>query len=347
MESKSYRAELDGIRAICIIFTVCNHIHGTPRYIDGSVGVDIFFALSGWLITWLLLAECSTREGTNLIGFYIRRVFRIMPLYYLTLLLYFCAALTVTVAKRDGNDLADFQRAFLYLVTFNSEYRPGGNIFGQAWTLGIEEKFYILWPLGLVFWRRAPFLIVALGLATTIMLTLQSPIPTFQIRGYVGLGIGAAMAASAFWSARIRDVLGSVAPWSLLALVACYVLVLAGGRTFNVLLSLSGAFLVASVWCRRDQFIAKVLAISPLAYVGRLTYAVYLTHVLVINVLEVTLGNLHLHLPWSIKVLIAYAGSLAVAAVLHKTVEKPFIAVGKKLVMRPSTVSQVVITLPQ
>src|SRR5664279_272754 len=122
MESKSYRAELDGIRAICIIFTVCNHIHGTPRFIDGSEGVDIFFALSGWLITWLLLAECSTCEGTNLIGFYIRRVFRIMPLYYLTLLLYFCAALTVTVTKRDGNDLADFQRAFLYLVTFNSEY---------------------------------------------------------------------------------------------------------------------------------------------------------------------------------------------------------------------------------
>ncbi|HEY8085999.1 MAG TPA: acyltransferase [Methylophilaceae bacterium] len=344
MVSTSYRPELDGIRAICIIFTVCNHIHGTPRFIDGSVGVDIFFALSGWLITWLLLVEGLTCQCTDLRGFYIRRVFRIMPLYYLTLLLYFCAALTMTIAKRGGNDLADFQRVFVYLVTFNSEYRPSGTIFGQAWTLGIEEKFYILWPLALVVWRRAPLTIVALGLATTILLTLQSPIPTFQIRGYVGLGAGAAMAVCAFRSARFRCVLNFAAPWSLLALVGSYALVLMGGRAFNVLLSVSGAFLVASVWFRRDQFIAKVLATTPLAYVGRLTYAVYLTHVLVINALEVMFGSLLL--PWSVKVLIAYAGSLAVAAFLHKTVEKYFIAIGKRLAIRSRIIQQEAMSTP-
>ncbi|WP_128755630.1 hypothetical protein [Metarhizobium album] len=67
-----YKPELDGIRALCILFTMANHIPGTPWAINGSVGVDIFFALSGWLITWLLIHDTTVGKAAKLSSYYIR-----------------------------------------------------------------------------------------------------------------------------------------------------------------------------------------------------------------------------------------------------------------------------------
>src|SRR4051794_24109290 len=92
-EGGKYCPALDGIRAFCIVFTILNHVPGRHWFLDGTVGVDAFFPLSGWLITWLLLEERAKRGTLDLGAFYLRRIFRIVPLYYLTIAIYALAAL--------------------------------------------------------------------------------------------------------------------------------------------------------------------------------------------------------------------------------------------------------------
>jgi len=140
-----YRPELDGVRAVCILFTVANHMPGAPPFINGSVGVDIFFALSGFLITTLLIAEKNETGSVKLNSFYVRRIFRIMPLYFLTIFLYILAACANSMLLHRSDELMDVLKAFPLLLTFNGEYRLDNFGFGHAWTLGIEEKFYLQW----------------------------------------------------------------------------------------------------------------------------------------------------------------------------------------------------------
>jgi peptidoglycan/LPS O-acetylase OafA/YrhL len=157
--AQNYRPQLDGIRAFCIIFTIVNHVPGKPDYIDGTVGVDVFFALSGWLITWLLLEERRSAGAIDLKAFYIRRFFRIVPLYYFTIVVYAAAAVLFFLATASSAKIQELREAIAYLVTFNSEYRSSeaGTVFGHAWTLGIEEKVYVVWPALMVIFRKWVF----------------------------------------------------------------------------------------------------------------------------------------------------------------------------------------------
>lgn len=134
--STGYRSELDGIRSICIIFTICNHLPDPPKFINGSIGVDIFFALSGWLITSLLLQEQSRTATIDIWSFYIRRIFRIVPLYALTVAAYGLAVLLIPAERPE------FASAFWYLISFNREYLPEayGNTFAMRGRLVLKRN---------------------------------------------------------------------------------------------------------------------------------------------------------------------------------------------------------------
>ena len=140
-----YLPSLDGLRALCVLMVMFNHIHvHYPGWIIGWVGVDVFFVLSGFLITTLLIREREAYGRVSLKGFYARRFFRIIPVYLVTIVLY-VAALWVS---RDAVKISEFKIALPWLLSFMQEFRPvaAGSVLGHAWTLGIEEKFYTLWP---------------------------------------------------------------------------------------------------------------------------------------------------------------------------------------------------------
>ncbi|GAA3647440.1 acyltransferase [Lentzea roselyniae] len=131
---------LDGVRAVAALLVVFFH-YGGPGFLQGWLGVQIFFVLSGFLITTLLLREHARNGRISLARFYRRRAFRILPMYFVVL--FVTAAGLLIAGQLWQNPLGrDFP---LYLVFFN-EFGHGG-AYGQSWSLGVEQKFYLVWPL--------------------------------------------------------------------------------------------------------------------------------------------------------------------------------------------------------
>jgi len=150
-DSHTHRSEvipsLDGIRAISVLIVVLGH-SGLQALVPGGLGVTIFFFLSGYLITTLLLRELETTSRIDLKAFYVRRAFRILPAYWLFLL--------VVLAAFDVSK-GEWLTSFFFL----SDYIPVPHFMGHTWTLSIEEQFYFLWPSILLLTGRRGGIIVA------------------------------------------------------------------------------------------------------------------------------------------------------------------------------------------
>jgi peptidoglycan/LPS O-acetylase OafA/YrhL len=329
-DKTKYFPSLDGTRAFCVLLVIFNHIHvAYPRWIVGWLGVDVFFVLSGFLITTLLLREKERTGRISLKGFYTRRFFRIVPIYLFTVLLYL-------VAIRETHDLvkmAQYKAALPWLLTFLQEYRPmaAGNVMGHAWTLGIEEKFYLFWPLLLTvlfpFRGRA---IAWLGTVFAVVLAF----PHLYSRSYGGLLIGAvlaiALSASAKWTFvnRLPPV-----PDVTLCLLVAGTYVLSGYNEKCVLLFSSAVALVVASLVLRTGRLRTFLESRLLVYIGKRSYAIYLIHVLVVNGVAKILPRF-MTPNWVMVVGLSYALSLAGAALLHVAIEQPCISAGRRLSKR-------------
>lgn len=176
--SSNIRA-LDGIRGLAIILVLLHHFEGCvppSNIVIGSLkatfnfgwaGVDLFFALSGFLITGILL---DTREANNYFGaFYARRVLRIFPLYYLVLTLILVAA-ALKHPRPHGVPLAADQKLyFLYLTNWLALWKGkwGPNMLGHFWSLAVEEQFYLIWPLCV--WLMVPRKLTKLAISACVI----------------------------------------------------------------------------------------------------------------------------------------------------------------------------------
>jgi peptidoglycan/LPS O-acetylase OafA/YrhL len=330
---EGYKPQLDGVRAFCIIFTIMEHVPGKPWWVNGSIGVDIFFALSGWLITWLLLSEYWKNKRISLLGFYIRRGFRIVPLYLFAILLYL--GLTEAGAKASG--ATEFRAAFPFMLTFNMEYHPAaaGNLFGQAWTLGIEEKFYLVWPFILAFTVRRPLVGASVAGICVAVLMMGMGVNDMVIRGYAGLGAGAALAIVTHRNPGLRDWWGR-APAAdgflgVMALLYLGSILVRHPFIWNVGIALGATGFIASLWLNGKQRVGGYLAQAPLPWLGRLTYAIYLLQAIIIRLVEAVLGKLHVPLDGVALFPFVYAACVGAAWVAHVAVEKPMIIRGKRL----------------
>lgn len=153
MTKPIYFSGLNGIRALCAIGVIVSHCFqafhnfGLPKAETlqfASLGVTVFFTLSGFLITYLLLSEKEATETVSLRKFYLRRVFRIWPLYFF----YIAATILVTIFV-FGEDV-NLSVLWLYIfflpnIAFNLNIYPEG--MAHLWSIGIEEQFYAFWPL--------------------------------------------------------------------------------------------------------------------------------------------------------------------------------------------------------
>lgn len=136
---------LDGWRAISIGLVLFAHSRVSPAWHDlafycGSLGVRFFFVISGFLITWLLLREGTRRNEVSLINFYARRVIRIFPVYYVYLGT--CWLLDAAGLLNAG---PQWQQWFNFF--FLANYGPCEGVTGVLWSLGVEEQFYLVWPV--------------------------------------------------------------------------------------------------------------------------------------------------------------------------------------------------------
>jgi peptidoglycan/LPS O-acetylase OafA/YrhL len=154
---------LDGLRTISVVFVMLGHLYGTVGYPQNALthqagrfahfGVEVFFVISGFLITTLLLREREQTGRIDLVNFYLRRTFRIFPaaFFYITVM-----ALVVHPGY--------LRYAYTYTMCYASQARPW--VLGHLWSLSVEEQFYLLWPaalmLGFARRRRIGWFVVAI-----------------------------------------------------------------------------------------------------------------------------------------------------------------------------------------
>jgi peptidoglycan/LPS O-acetylase OafA/YrhL len=329
-QNTKYFPALDGLRALSVFLVMFNHVHGyVPAWIHGWLGVDVFFVLSGFLITTLMLREIEGNGSVSLRGFYIRRFFRIIPVYLFTVLLYFGAV----HATHDPAKATQFNAALPWLLSFLQEYRPAsaGNVLGHAWTLGIEEKFYIVWPVLLI--ALYPFGARALLCLAAIFISILF-LPHIYARSYDGLVIGAVLAIALSASGRIGSVrsLASIPDGALCVLLAGTYLLNSYSNKFVLIFSGAVALLVTSLVLRQG-ILRRLLEAPVLVFIGKRSYAMYLIHVLVVDLVE-KVQPAFLADQGILIVCVAYGLTVAGASLMYLAIERPCIAFGRRLSKR-------------
>ena len=149
-----YRPDVEGLRAVAILLVVAAHAK-VPGFSGGFVGVDVFFVLSGYLITGLLVTELRTSRSIRFIDFYARRLGRLLPALLLMTTVT-CAAAWILIAPGDQpSQASSAASALLWFSNFHfafaemDYFSPGteSDLFLHTWSLGVEEQFYLCWPL--------------------------------------------------------------------------------------------------------------------------------------------------------------------------------------------------------
>ena len=333
-----YLPALDGLRALAVAAVVAYHL-GLRDVPGGFLGVDLFFVLSGFLITGILQREWHRAGRVDLRRFYVRRARRLLPALFVVL-----AALAAwVVADGDGVDLVALRGDVLATIGYVANWRfvaVGESYFDQfsaptplrhVWSLAIEEQYYVLWPLLLVgvlrlvrgSRRGAIAVTLALAAASAIAMAVLHDPGGDPSRVYYGtdtrafeLLAGSALGLLAVSRRPTRTrVLGAGAAVALAVLVAMWLTV--GDRDTwmypgGFLLATAAAAVVVAGVARPDPGpLGRALSIAPLRGLGRISYGVYLWHWPVIVLLDADtagLGGNHLRV---LQVAVTLAGSIA------------------------------------
>jgi peptidoglycan/LPS O-acetylase OafA/YrhL len=361
-----YRPELDGMRAIAVVSVMFVHSDligrgadlrgaGTslPHLLSGGVfGVDIFFVLSGFLITSLLLQEHERTGRIDFLAFYMRRALRLLPA--MALLLLGCTALVLSGHAGNRFDLTAVALAAAYISNFVviiAGDRLG--ILTQTWSLSIEEQFYTLWPITLLLFLRltsrrtimaamlgAAAVAVLLRLIFFLVWSGQTDDKTLMIGTYTlptradGLLFGAAVAAAYCWGFLPK---GRVA--SLLTIVSagwvCWMLVFVNSipnpnlyyGTY-ALVAIATAGLIAGLTTAPPGWVKSAMSWSPLVWTGKISYGLYLYHVPVFALLAWPLEYPALAFA------VAFGLTFAAAALSYYAVERRFLAMKHRIRVR-------------
>ena len=156
---------LDGIRALAVMLVIASHFGFES--VNGAFGVLVFFVLSGFLITWLMLKEVDRTGTVSLKNFYKRRMLRIFPAFYA----FWFLAVGITLVRDHPIHWGQAISSFFYVSNYYMALVPTGSaLFGHTWSLSIEEQFYMLWPfLFLLGYRRLPRLARILAVAVLVV----------------------------------------------------------------------------------------------------------------------------------------------------------------------------------
>jgi peptidoglycan/LPS O-acetylase OafA/YrhL len=295
-----YRPDIDGLRGIAILAVL--GFHAFPTYIPGGyVGVDVFFVISGFLISTIILKQLS-RSTFTLQGFYVRRARRLFPA--LAIVLVSCLLLGwFALLPQEFQSLGKHVAAAAAFVLNFAVWREGGyfdpaanlNPVLHLWSLGIEEQFYLVWPLVLlVLWRHTRSLVATIGalVATSFALNIvfmhTDPKGGFYlpVTRFWELGLGCLLAAVAdrqpgagmrlFIAARLRPAL-SVLGFALICAAALLFDNRMAFPSWAALIPAAGAMCI--ICATQDNWFQRhVLASGPLVFVGALSYPLYLWH---------------------------------------------------------------------
>lgn len=330
---------LDGIRALSVVAVVWHHSHpgyaGLPISHNGFLGVDVFFVLSGFLITNLLLSEKLLTGTISLLGFYIRRSLRIFPLYYLLL-----AFLSVYFNfSGAASNAVEFLRELPWHVSYTSNWVQLKSMMAITWSLSTEEQFYLVWPPLLVWlgarslWPLVAFLVVNqainFGVLDAALASIGIPYESLSILQItftpILLGVLLAFAIRLAACKRLVQRLPTWAP-SAACVIALALANMPGDLRGWPRLSfhVGIACVIATVVLRPESRIVRALEWQPLAYIGTVSYGVYLLHKLVLHVVNRGLDAVSHNVPELLFVL-GLIGTVGLAGLSYRCFEAPIL----------------------
>ena len=337
-----YRADIDGLRAIAVLGIIL--YHAFPRVLPGGfVGVDVFFVISGYLISQIILRD-SPGGGFRIGVFYARRVRRILP----ALLVMMLAVLAIAWVVLTPGELALLGNATTWSALFVAN-RYFGTSFGgyfdndaalnpllHLWSLGIEEQFYLLWPLLLLgagrigIQRTALTAIIAASLTFATWGAWHEPAPYFYalgarawelaLGGLLATVLEAANPTAATRLGANRGYANVAAAAGVLMIAAAAVLTRSpeGWPGCWALVPCVGCALL--IWSGEVSWLGThVLSTRPMVYIGRRSYSLYLWHWPLLAFARVILG----HWPSAVATLGIIAATFALAALTYRAVEQP------------------------
>ena len=207
---------LDGLRGIAILLVLVNHLAGAHYFLSqpvmarlgdlGNLGVRLFFVISGFLITRLLLNEFAATQRISLKAFYIRRMLRIFPAFYV-----FIMVATVLAAFGFASlDREDLLYSVTYTMNYYSNFTPNYSL-RHLWSLSVEEQFYLLWPvtLALLTPARAGRILIGVILAVPVLrVVLYMAWPAYELLANTGFeGVCDALATGCLLAVGMRRLL--------------------------------------------------------------------------------------------------------------------------------------------
>lgn len=302
--SSAFRTDIEGLRAIAVAAVLLYHA-GVPMAEGGYVGVDVFFVISGFLITGLLVWEAEKFGTISLRRFYARRLRRLLPASILALAATSAMTLTVLPRVRWSSVAGDVMASAAYLVNWRFAVRAvdylaegsAASPLQHFWSLAVEEQFYLLWPLlilvsGLVFVARFSRRSVAVTLSIvtvasltwSILLSYESPNEAYFVTTtrVWELSLGAGLALAVPILKRMRKTAAEALAWAGLAAIAIAVVTFGSETPFPsytaLLPTLGAAAVIAAGAAYPDTSGGRMLSLGPLVWIGGLSYSLYLYH---------------------------------------------------------------------
>ena len=300
----SYRPEIDGLRTIAVLSVILYHaqivVFGHDFFKGGFVGVDIFFVISGYLISRILLGELFEKGKISFLQFYERRARRILPILFTVFIVSFPLAYKYLLP----NQFIEYAQSILSATFFgsniffyftNTQYGAEDSLlqpFLHTWSLGVEEQFYILFPIVLLLAYKFAknHLVTIISVLILISLTFgdwqstkNTQLNFFMLTSRLWeLGIGSLLAFYELKFGRVKHKFRiQIMPLLGLAMIV-YSIVLFNNKTphpsFITLLPSMGTALIILYSVNRTDLVGKFLSWKPIVGVGLISYSMYLWH---------------------------------------------------------------------
>ncbi|MEP6635152.1 MAG: acyltransferase [Acidobacteriota bacterium] len=338
-----YRPELDGLRALAILAVLGLHA-GVPLFRGGGLGVDVFFVLSGYLITSILLRERANLGSIGLKRFYLRRVLRLFPALFVLLACATAYAYFFQVNPERSETYGFVLYTLFYVANWARSFGVSHPWLGHCWSLSVEEQFYLIWPPLLVLLtsklsvRRT--LIVTLGLILAVIvhrawlwtgpLSFDRLYNGLDTRGdslLIGCGLallhaGGLRPANKFWALACGALLALGVMFG--HLLPVELLLRYGGVT---IIAAAAACVLSTVLVTPPAF----LSLRPLVWVGKLSYSLYLWHLPAIHMVGWRAGWHE----WQL-IPLRLALSFVLAVVSYYFIELPFLELKNRRLAVPS-----------
>ena len=345
-DDRRFRPDVEGLRAVAVLAVVFYHA-AVPGVTGGFIGVDVFFVISGFVITGLLLRERSGTGHTSILNFYARRVRRIMPAATLVILVVVAASYLV-LGYVSGNSVADDGRwAAVFLSNFHFE-AVGTNYFTAKlppsplqnfWSLSVEEQFYVVYPtLFLVLARLKGRLSLQAKLAIALVVvivasywlsvvqTASQPTTAYfsPFTRAWELALGALVAVGTPWLKRIPVQGAALLTWAGLAAIAVAAFTFTAQTPYPgslVAIPVLGAALVIAGGVVAPRLGAEqLLGLAPFQWFGKRSYSLYLWHWPILIIAAEQAGKSSLPL-WENVILVLLA--IVVSMASYRFVENP------------------------